>query len=61
MEDKQKHGGARKSAGLKLEGKIAVTYQLAPDVVEFLRNDGKRASQRRAVGRNKTRQIGRFE
>lgn len=45
MTDKHGHGGTRKGAGRKPEGKIQVTYKLAPDVVDFLRGNEKPASQ----------------
>ena len=38
------HGGARKGAGRKDEGKTQVSYKLAPDVVSFLRLSDKPAS-----------------
>lgn len=40
-----KRGGARKGAGRKPEGKIQVSYKLAPDVVNFLRQNERPASQ----------------
>lgn len=40
-----KRGGARKGAGRKNQGKILMTYRLAPDVVEFLRSQKRPASQ----------------
>lgn len=45
MQKQSKKGGARKGAGRKSEGKIQVTYKLAPDVVDFLRENEKPASQ----------------
>lgn len=45
MTDKTKRGGTRKGAGRKPEGKIQVSYKLAPDVVAFLRENEKPASQ----------------
>lgn len=41
----KQHGGYRKGSGRKSEGKIQVSYKLAPDVVEFLRANEKPASQ----------------
>lgn len=38
-------GGKRAGSGRKPEGKIQVSYKLAPDVVEFLRSNEKPASQ----------------
>lgn len=38
-------GGKRAGSGRKLEGKIKVSYKLAPDVVEFLRLSEQPASQ----------------
>lgn len=45
MTDEKKRGGARKGSGRKSEGKIQVSYKLAPDVVQFLRSNEKPASQ----------------
>ncbi len=38
-------GGKRSGSGRKPEGKIQVSYKLAPDVVDFLRSNDKPASQ----------------
>lgn len=38
-------GGKRAGSGRKSEGKIQVSYKLAPDVVEFLRASDKPASR----------------
>ncbi len=38
-------GGKRAGSGRKSEGKIQVTYKLAPDVVEFLRSSERPASK----------------
>jgi hypothetical protein len=40
-----KKGGARPGSGRKPEGKIMVTYKLAPDVVAFLKGHARPASQ----------------
>ena len=39
------HGGKRPGSGRKNEGKVQVCYRLAPDVVEFLRNNERPASR----------------
>lgn len=39
------YGGARPGAGRKSEGKIMVSYKLAPDVVQFLKSQDRPASQ----------------
>lgn len=38
-------GGRRPGSGRKNEGKVQVCYRLAPDVVEFLRNNERPASR----------------
>lgn len=45
MSAKLGRGGARNGSGRKPEGKIQVSYKLAPDVVNFLRASEKPASQ----------------
>ena len=44
MHNNSKRGGARKGSGRKSEGKIQVSYKLAPDVVSFLRGNDRPAS-----------------
>lgn len=42
---KSKRGGAREGAGRPSQDKIKIGYKLAPDVVKFLRENERPASQ----------------